>query len=71
MSGGKEFQSLGAEWLNAWLPVVLRRAQGTVRRIGGGGSEGTGWSDNMKEVRQIWQSEGMDGLKSKQKGVCR
>ena len=31
MSGGSEFQSWGAEWLKALLPMVLRRAEGTVR----------------------------------------
>ena len=31
MSGGSEFQSLGAEQLKALLPMVLRRAGGTVR----------------------------------------
>ena len=31
MSGGKEFQSLGAEGLKALHPMVLRRAGDTVR----------------------------------------
>ena len=31
MSGGSEFQSWGAERLNALLPMVLRRAEGTER----------------------------------------
>ncbi len=29
--GGSEFQSLGAERLKALLPIVTRRAEGTVR----------------------------------------
>ena len=31
MSGGSEFQSLGAERLKALLPMVESRAEGTVR----------------------------------------
>lgn len=31
MSGGKEFQSLGAEHLNALLPMVARQPEGTLR----------------------------------------
>ena len=31
MSGGREFQSLGAERLKALLPMVVSRAEGTVR----------------------------------------
>uniref|UniRef100_A0A672Y6I1 Ig-like domain-containing protein n=1 Tax=Sphaeramia orbicularis TaxID=375764 RepID=A0A672Y6I1_9TELE len=35
-SGGKEFQSWGAERLNALLPTVVRRAEGTVKCDSGG-----------------------------------
>ena len=31
MSGGSAFQSRGAERLKALLPIVLRRAEGTMR----------------------------------------
>ena len=31
MTGGREFQSLGAERLKALLPMVVRRAEGTDR----------------------------------------
>ena len=33
MSGGSEFHNLGAEQLKALLPMVLRRAEGTERRM--------------------------------------
>lgn len=33
VSGGRHFQSWGAKWLKARLPVVLRRSRGAVRRV--------------------------------------
>lgn len=33
MTGGKEFQSWGAAQQNVWLPMVTRRAEGTIRCI--------------------------------------
>lgn len=48
MSGGREFQSLGAEWMKALLPMVLSQ---------GRESKGTGDGGNVKKIVKIWWTE--------------
>lgn len=54
-SGGSECHSWGgAGRLKALLSVVVKRAEGTVRRTDGwGGSEGTGRLENMEEICMV------------------
>lgn len=49
---GESSRGGGAERLKAQLPMVPRWAEGTVRE---------GRSDKVKEVRQIWRGEAMNG----------
>lgn len=44
-SGGKEFQSRGAERLNALLPMVVRRAEGTDKLME---------EEDLREREGIW-----------------
>ncbi|KAK7933384.1 hypothetical protein WMY93_004280 [Mugilogobius chulae] len=59
-SGGRVFQSWGAERLNALLPMVTSRAEGTERQRGG--AERTSWCDSMEEIREIWRCKIMAGF---------
>lgn len=63
-SGGSEFQSLGAELLNAIVTrqaVTMAFSEMTRRR----GSEGTDGCSNVKEVQKIWRGEVVDTFESK------
>ena len=66
-SGGREFQSWGAEHLKALLPVVLRQAEGTVRWVEGEDLREWLWSGDVEKVRQIWRGKVVDGFDSIQK----
>ena len=56
MSGGKEFQSWGAEWLKLCSPWC-RDVRGDSEAEGRGGSKGACWSGDAKGIRQVRRGE--------------